>query len=370
MFFRFYKEMTSSFSPQSQSHNDFEVLENTLVKPFGTLTSCRDTVHSECHRGLTLEQCIDTCRQSPFCSCGYYIEPTYDKSYCAPMNVAQLKNMNIHLNTYPLEKDPTKELWKRTAVFYRPDIYPLQGNDTTILMQKDICNLFYVYKNKSYYLQKDLAWVQDKNDDDAMRILFIDKYPQFYELANNIQTLSNFVFKIFEKPEILAIQDNELKILPYLVMSGEQLSTNMYMYIEPQDNPENPLLGQYPVLTFSTRFQIFTDEMKRFLGFQRLSGERLEMGTISYEKTTEFPGYFMVERRDIQPNIFKVANILPARLTFLKNSIENSPRGSSSTLILTILIIILMLLLILFLFFYDNILNRLSQKNNQTSDIL
>jgi hypothetical protein len=291
------------------------------------------------------------------------------------MNVAQLKNMNIHLNTYPLEKDPTKELWERTAVFYRPDIYPLEGNDTTILMQKDICNLLYVYRNRSYYLQKDLTWLQDKNDDNAMRVLFIDKYPQFYELANNIQTLSNFVFKIFEKPEILAIQDDELKVLPYLVMSGEQLSTNMYMYIEPQDNPDNPLLGKYPVLTFSTRFQIFTDEMKRFIGVQSLNGTRLDIGTLSYQDTnTNFPGYFMVERKDIQPNIFKVANILPARLTFLKNSIENSPRRSSSKLVLIIFIIVLLIFLITCVFFYDKILNlitslSLSPKNNSAQKL-
>jgi len=34
---------------------DLTVLEDTMVKPFATLMSCRDTVGSECVRGVTLE---------------------------------------------------------------------------------------------------------------------------------------------------------------------------------------------------------------------------------------------------------------------------------------------------------------------------
>lgn len=315
---------------------DFQIQENMMLKPFATLTSCRDTIDSECPRGLTLDKCVDRCRQSPFCSCGYYIEPKYGSSYCVPMNSILIKNMNLHLNTYDVSKDPTKELWKRTAVFFRPDIYPLGENNTTIIMQKDICLIYYVFRGKYYYLQKDLRWVLDKDGEDAIRVLFIDKYPQFYELANNIQSRSEFILKVFEKPEVITIVQDQLKIIPYLTLSGENVSTDMFLYIPPDMSVvHNPLLREYPVLSFSTPFQVLTHGRSDFMGVrEEPKGGVITIAPIPYTSDKAFTGHFMVIRKDIQPNIYKVADILDARLTFLKDSVSPPERMASLPMIL------------------------------------
>jgi len=343
--------------------SDFTVMEDTLLKPFATLTSCRNTIESECPRGLTRDECVEKCRASPFCSCGYFIKPKYTRSYCAPLNVAQLKNMNIHLNTFKTRtedsKDPTKDLWEEAVLFYRPEIYPppatspeiQSGFDLTILMQRDICNLYYVYKDRNYYLQQDLTFLLDGDDFNALRVLFIDKFPQFYELANNVQTLSNFVLKIFEEPEILTVKDKKLTRAPYMVMSGEQLDTDTFLYIEPTMNPDNPILGEYPVLKGDTPFQItIGGEKNSFLGIKRVDGKKLEIEALPLRSDTTFPGHFRVVRKDIQPNIFKVADILDARLTFLQESVSRPGAGSEEKMVSawTIAIIVIVILLLCF----------------------
>jgi len=227
--------------------------------------------------------------------------------------------MNLHLNTYPLETDPTKDLWQSSAVFYRPNIYPLKTDTTTIIMQKDICLLSYHYKNSVYYFQNDFSFLKNGKTSGA-RVLFIDKYPQFYELANTVQNFSTFVIKLFAQPKVLSVlSDKKLGAVPYLTLSGEQEVPDMTLYI-PQ-KMTSPL--DYQVLTFDSRFQILTNKRASHIGVVKENKESLVLGVLPFsEKTTKFKGYFKVERVDIQPNIYKVAQILPARMVFLRDSID------------------------------------------------
>lgn len=333
---------------------DFTILENTLVKPFGTLISCRDTIYGECSRGGTLEECVQECRDNPFCACGYYLEPTNprEKSYCAPLNSILLKNMNLMWNIYDAKTDPTKDLWKRTAVFFRPNIYPPNPPDDTILMQRDIMTIYYYSyaTKKKYFLQEDLRWM-DKGEDLAMKVLFIDKFPQFYELANNIQDKSNFVLKIFSRPEVIAIVENKLKKVPYLSVDPTKKIPDTYMYIE---NTPTPNVIQYPILTFDTKFQILTDSTKSFLGLKKKPKPKdtfIELEAIPWNgKDKEFTGYFQVIRKDLQPNIFKVAAVLPARMTFLENTVlpykqPPSPRWPAILMSISIVLLIVMMIM-------------------------
>lgn len=331
------------------NNNDFTILDDTMVKPFSTLISCRDTINGECSRGTTLEGCIQECRENPLCACGYYLEPTdpKQKSYCAPLNSILLKNMNLMWNIYDKKNDPTKDLWKRTAVFFRPNIYPPKPPDDTILMQRDILVIYYycLATKKQYFLQDDLTW-KHKGEELAMKILFIDKFPQFYELANNIQDKSNFVLKIFSRPEVLAIVENKLKKVPYLSVDPSKQIPDTYMYIENESTND---IIQYPILQFDTKFQILTDTTRSFLGFRKKSpkGDTIELEAIPWDgkDDTKFTGYFQVIRKDLQPNIYKVAEILPARLTFLENSVL--PFRQPSHLIISILMFICLVLLII-----------------------
>lgn len=327
-----------------------QVLPNTLLKPFGTLISCRDTVESECPRSMTLSQCTEYCEKNPFCACGYFIQPKGDKSYCVALNSALLKNMNLHLNTYPLEKDPTAHLWKESAVFFRPSIYPMQTDTRTIIMQKDICHLIYVSKNTNYYMQNDFSFLKNGSSS-AAKILFIDKYPQFYELANTVQNYSTFVIKLFAEPKVLSVVNKvDLGAIPYLTLSGEQDVPDLTLFIP--GKMENPL--DYKVLTFDSSFQILTNQRSSYLGVKKEKKDRLILGVHPLKKLDQtFEGFFRVERVAIQPNIYKVAQILPARLVFLRDSIDfPSLSTPSKGIMITALILIGLTFLFVFGFAY------------------
>lgn len=321
---------------------EITVLPNTLLKPFGTLISCRDTIDSECIRNLTQEQCVEKCRQSPFCACGYYIQPKKGKSYCVPLNSVLLKNMNLHLNTFPLEKEPTKELWKSSAVFFRPGVYPLEGNETSIIMQKDICHLIYMYKGTRYYMQNDLSFRKDGKVS-GIKVLFISKYPQFYELANIIQNNETFVLKVFAEPKVLTVVDNKFGIAPYLTLSGEQDIPDLSLYIPSKDNKQEETL-ETKVLSFSSEFQILTNYRTSFFGVVKEDKDKIELGVLPFPTGKPPDGFFMVEREKIQPNIYKVAEILPARLVFLRDSIDFSTLPSSKIFMFFSICFILVLL--------------------------
>ena len=332
---------------------DLTVLEDTMVKPFATLMSCRDTVGSECVRGVTLEECVDQCRTNPFCACGYFLQPsdTRQKSYCAPLNSALLKNMNLLLNIYDHDTDPHANLWSKTAVFYDPNIYPPldQQPQDYILMEKDICNLVYTTNDSkdAYYLQNDLSWKKDAAST-AMLILFIDKYPQFYELANNVQAKSNVVFKIFAQPEVLSVdKKGMLEIQSYLTSVVKV--PDFYMYIpSPSDSSDSIDMS---VLSIGTPFQIMLTDPNQFLGVRSRSPTNgITIGTIPFHgQNKEFTGHFSVSRQNIQPNIFQVAKALPARDVFLQDSVLPASSSFRWAYILLALAIVLLIVAILWI---------------------
>jgi len=336
--------------------NDITVWEDKMLKPFATLISCRDTIYSECMRGLTLDQCVNECRDNPMCACGYYLKPSDgEKSYCAPLNAALLKNMNLHWNIYDKATDPTQNLWSQTAVFFRPNVYPVKISDDVVLMQRDICSLIYVCKenNKVYYLQEDLTWLLD-GDMSAEQVLFIDKFPQFYELANNIQNHSNFILKIFSKPEVLAVDNNKLSKIPYLSVNPEKNIPDTYLYI-PSVARFDPNSIDYPVLRLSSRFQILTDNKVSFLGVRGsvLTKRKISIDAIRWDgNDNHFTGYFQIIRKALQPNIFKVAEILPARLTFLEDSVVPLPFRFRKEIIIISVCIVFLIVMIVLLFIY------------------
>lgn len=344
---------------------DFTILENKMLKPFATLISCRDTVNSECSRGLSLQDCVQECRENPFCSCGYWLQPKEkgQLSYCAPLNSILLKNMNLHWNTYDKDTDPSSSLWSKTAVFFRPNVYPPVPPDNTLLMQRDICAIYYTHQDNKYFLQEDYSWKLDAEESAAM-IVFIDKFPQFYELANNIQDQSTFVLKIFGKPLVIAVEDNKLVSIPYLSIDPTKNRPDTYLYIQHEYIPPEI---DYPVLTFDSVFQILVDSQNKFLGIEKVAtkGQKdIVLTALPWDKKdSSFTGYFKVIRKSLQPNIYKVAEILPARLTFLENSIiYPSP---SHTYILIVLILSLIMLVIMFILFLKKDPTQQSQTQTQ-----
>ena len=69
------------------------------LKPFGTGTSCIDTIHGECIRDVTLDECMQICENSDSCGCGIHVDmkdrsPTVP-SYCLPLNTVPYKNRPV-----------------------------------------------------------------------------------------------------------------------------------------------------------------------------------------------------------------------------------------------------------------------------------
>lgn len=155
-------------------------------------------------------------------------------------------------------------------------------------------------------------------------VLFIDKFPQFYELANTIQDRSTFILKIFAKPLVLAVNTDTGKLSTATYLASDNTNVpDMYMHLPPVPNDTNPIA--YQILNLSRDFQILLTERTLYLAevSSPISGNNIEIQAMPYsEGTTVINGAFQVERTAIQPNIYKVAEILSARLTFLKDSIS------------------------------------------------
>ena len=81
------------------------------VKPFGSGTSCIDTIHGECIRNISVEDCIEICKDNPSCGCGYHVEiknrsPPI-QNYCVPLNTIEYKNRPLSLSLISTEDNGT-----------------------------------------------------------------------------------------------------------------------------------------------------------------------------------------------------------------------------------------------------------------------
>lgn len=76
--------------------SNFKTNTELVLRPFGTGTSCVDTIYGECKIDTTLKKCIKECENSPYCSLGIYVE-SKDKNYCMPFNTTNYYNRDPSL---------------------------------------------------------------------------------------------------------------------------------------------------------------------------------------------------------------------------------------------------------------------------------
>lgn len=68
---------------------------NLVLRPFGTGTSCVDTIYGECVENVSLENCMTRCEESPYCKYGLYIEPKNStKKFCLPLIYNRSRNLS------------------------------------------------------------------------------------------------------------------------------------------------------------------------------------------------------------------------------------------------------------------------------------
>jgi hypothetical protein len=135
------------------------------LKPFGSGTSCIDTIHGECVRNVSVDECVKICENDPACGCGYHVEiknrsPPI-QNYCVPLNTIAYKNRPVALSLISTEKNGTI-LSKENNVditFFRDEKMFPSINDTfnelksSFIFNYDIVNFHIKNKKNNVFLQ-------------------------------------------------------------------------------------------------------------------------------------------------------------------------------------------------------------------------
>lgn len=138
------------------------------LKPFGSGTSCIDTIHGECIRNISVKDCIKICQDNPSCGCGYHVEiknrsPPI-QNYCVPLNTIEYKNRPVSLSLISTEKNGTM-LSKENNVditFFRDEKMFPSIDDTfetlksSIIFNYDIVNFHIKDDKNNIFLQSIL----------------------------------------------------------------------------------------------------------------------------------------------------------------------------------------------------------------------
>lgn len=97
--------------------SNFKTSTELVLRPFGTGTSCVDTIYGECKNDKSLTECIKECEDSPYCSLGLYVE-SKDKNYCMPFNTTNYYNRDPSLFRIYEKNNSQLSKKSRTTFFY------------------------------------------------------------------------------------------------------------------------------------------------------------------------------------------------------------------------------------------------------------
>jgi hypothetical protein len=199
-----------------------KLVESLWVKPFSTGMSCIDTIDGECLRGLSLEECMQRCEDSPYCHAGYHVSFT-DRdlsSFCLPLNTISYQNTNF-LNSVIQPTNSTRlsaDNGIHVNVFYDEDRFPdtLDVAETSFLFLGDTCFLCVDMKEKGpWYLQQDFSFSQAQ--DTALSLVLGLADMQFVMRDIRMSTKTSIVFFQSGSPSVLGIQDNMWTWRPYQI---------------------------------------------------------------------------------------------------------------------------------------------------------
>lgn len=182
-----------------------KILNGYWVKPHGSGMSCIDTIHGECLYGLSLQECLQECEDSPFCHAGYFIDfkglPL--QSQCVPLNTIQYQNSNF-LDSIIDTTNKTRlssDNGIRVVPFYNEKRYP---PDTDLLREpfifySDTC--FFAQDRGDagyYYFHSDFSFLPIEQT--AMPLLLGEDSSLLFDFDTRISVQSNILF--FKQDEI------------------------------------------------------------------------------------------------------------------------------------------------------------------------
>ena len=170
------------------------------LKPFSTSLNCIDSKDCKCNKNVTLEQCIDNCKNDPFCQAGYYLHTPNNINYCINLNRSYLWN-NIDLRNNFIKSDNNSIINKKNGynmnVFVNPKRFPdyqnLPDNINNFIYTGNVIYLIY---NEKYYLNNDFLFVIDY------------KIADTFSLIDNLSNQSDNLIRLSIDQAILLYQNN------------------------------------------------------------------------------------------------------------------------------------------------------------------
>lgn len=148
-----------------------KIQKDKSLKPFGSGTSCIDTIHGDCIRNISLEECVEKAKQSHQSQCGIYVNvrDSILPSYCLPLNTNNWGNLTLspsYINT----------------------------NNDTILSTKNNVETTFFYNDKKYalpsldYLEKSIF------DFDVIQLKYKNEYGEMLTMDENLKFQKDSMF--------------------------------------------------------------------------------------------------------------------------------------------------------------------------------
>lgn len=123
----------------------FKILDGYSFPPFGHPYDCADTIHTQCYKDISLDDCINLCDESDECDAGYYLERassfgdnnnSYNNSYCFPLRTDVDKESDPVMNIKPKQDYGLNDNVDAT-VFINQDVYPYPPDTANMVYYQD-----------------------------------------------------------------------------------------------------------------------------------------------------------------------------------------------------------------------------------------
>jgi hypothetical protein len=276
---------------------NFSTNTKNVIRPFGTGTSCIDSIFGECKENVSLNDCINYCKNSKYCNFGVHVNDQ-DKTICLPLSSANY----VRPLSYSLVNNKNDTKLSNNVTFFYDTIYADIDKEVpkSLIFSGQLVQLKFCQKGKSpLYMHPNL--------------IFLSTPPQFFltvyfpSLTRNTRLLNNQKIGfhlLFDFANIDFQKDN--KLAHWVIYNNDE---NFQNFIIESLGKENVFID------FGTRFQlkIMNHQNKTFFWTMNQNKEL----TLSEEPPKDT--WFIFEIADTSATTTSPANILEAVKKNTKN---------------------------------------------------
>lgn len=296
--------------------------KNLVLRPFGTGTSCKDTVYGECVENVSLENCIEHCNDSPYCHYGLYIEPkNSEKKYCLPLISKGGQNINGNL----IFNKNNSKLSEITTFFYDSRYFDIDEKlPKNILFLGTSISLKLKYNNgENLYLTENLRF--EKIKPSVFMGIYAPNNKTFQSRVCNNEKIAFHILNDFKNIDF----DLDTRKFFWGIYSPE---TVLQSYIMESINSENTFIDSNTPFLMRTNlinnkiyywnvdenFQLILtlDKPKNFT-FEMVQDSNNNQSTTFTEKNTKMMEYYLQKNFESNVKIKKKESFISYLLLFL-----------------------------------------------------